>query len=92
MNLERIELESGNGTRYDLLFGQEGNRVFLAWLGDGGSRGSCLYATGPVEATHLMKKMDLRNHADANALLGFLASRGHPAFVSAGYDENGVWI
>ena len=94
MNLERIELCPGNATRYDLLFGRDDSRVFLAWLQNGGGGGPCLYlpADCAVEAGYLMEKMGLRSRADANALLAFLASRGHPAYLSPGYDSDGVFM
>ncbi len=91
MNLERIKLSHPNGTTYDLLFGQDGDQVLLAWLTNEAGGAHVLYASCAVEANYLMEKMSLTNRTDANALLAFLASRGYPAFTSAGYDENGVY-
>ena len=70
--------EPGNGSRYDLFFGEAQGRYLLAWMRSGGSGGMAFAFSGGdyIHHTYLEEKMNL-NSADAAGLLRFLAIMGH---------------
>ena len=63
-------------SRYDLLYGEIGERNFICWLHRGGSGGVTLLWTGYLHVTYMMEKMNI-NKADANNILRFLEGKGH---------------
>ena len=80
--MKRYEYMPGNGTRYDLLFGQvPGAGYLLVWLHRGGSGGSAFRFDGDafVAAGYLAEKMSLRYGGDALALCAFLNEQGFTA-------------
>ena len=86
--MKRYTFEPGNGTRYDLLFGEvaPGDGYLLVWLHRGGSGGSAFRFDGDafVAAGYLAEKMSLRYGGDALALCAFLNEQG---FTAEGGDQ-----
>ena len=67
------------------------NGYLLVWLKGGGSGGTAIrWSGGYIEEFYLMEKMNLRNRADATALLKFLGEHGHDVdddFVQQSLDK-----
>jgi len=82
MNVERIDWQPGNGTRYDIVYAQDSRgRVYFTWLQYGGSGGTTFSFTPGtyVHYSYLMEKMSIpsRMTGDAAGLLAFLHTKGH---------------
>ena len=78
--LESFIWEPGNATRYDLVYGKNGSKCFVAWMQRGGSGGTAFQFDTRfhtvIHYSYLQEKMDLRL-ADAAALCLFLQEKGH---------------
>ena len=96
MTLESYTYEPGNGTRYDLLYGEAPRGYLLVWLHKSGSGGSAFrwrdHTT--VAAGYLAEKMSIPAYlgGDADALLAFLRLRGHDTEVSGFFDKAGNYV
>jgi hypothetical protein len=89
MNVERIDWQPGNGTRYDIVYAEDDKgRIHFTWLYRGGSGGSTFSFEpgGYVHHGYLMEKMDLRSMGDAAGLLAFLHTKGHSVGMPSGWD------
>ena len=77
--IERYAYEPGDGSRFDLLFGETQAAGFLLiWLRRGGSGGCCLrWSRGlTIGRGYLAEKMAITNHQAPAALIEFLAGQG----------------
>ena len=94
--LERFTFEPGNGTRYDLLYGEAPRGYLLVWLHKSGSGGSAFRFSGDcfVASGYLAEKMSIPAYlgGDTNALLAFLRLRGHDTEVSGFFDKAGHYV
>lgn len=82
-NVERYDWQPGNGTRYDLLYGNVGSYSFVTWLARGGSAGSTMLFSDFLHYTYMTEKMNI-NEADAAGILKFLEHKGHQVGYPAG--------
>ena len=74
----RVKWQPGNGTLYNLAYQVDGNRVYLMWLFNGGSGGTCFSCQldSFVHWCYLSEKMGLNSASDAAGLLAFLHTQG----------------
>ncbi len=93
-HIQRAVWEPGNGTRYDLLYGEyldaQGKPLFfITWLRLGGSGGTTLSWPGcPVHYSYMTEKMQV-NCADAAGIMAYLKTQGHEGMMPEDYDDNG---
>jgi hypothetical protein len=74
--MTRWDWQPGNGSRYDLIYGNIGDKNFLAWMRGGGSGGRCIVWSSYLHCSYLREKLDI-NLADADGILLFLEKKGH---------------
>jgi len=93
---QRVDWQPGNGSRYDILYGEYINAdgkpmFFVTWLRLGGSGGSTLSWDGLtlLHWSYLSEKMKV-NEADAAGILSYLKKiRGHTVAMPEGFDDMG---
>jgi len=96
--MKTYEYEPGNGTRYFLAYGDFGTltgETLLVWLRRGDVGGTAFRVRSHfavISQDYLMEKMGIQNDADAAALLGFLADRGHEVWISSNHDSRGRYL
>jgi hypothetical protein len=81
--MKRFDWQPGNGTRYDLICGQVGDRTMITWMRFGGSGGVTMLFSHFLHYSYILEKMQI-NIADAVGILMFLESRGY----EVGYPEH----
>jgi len=95
---QRVDWQPGNGSRYDILYGEYINAdgkpmFFVTWLRLGGSGGSTLSWDGLtlLHWSYLSEKMKV-NEADAAGILSYLKKiHGHTVAMPEDFNDNGVW-
>ena len=87
--MKRYDYQPGNGSRYDLLYGNiEGTRRYaIVWLHLGGSGGTALqwehFDDEPTPCPgYMARKMGINYQADAKAIAEFIKAH-HPTRVAA---------
>jgi hypothetical protein len=73
---ERYDWQPGNGTRYDLVYGEVGSYFLITWLSKGGSAGPTMLFSDFLHYTYMQEKMEI-NANDTAGILKFLELKGH---------------
>lgn len=74
--MKRYDWQPGNGTRYDLIYGEVGNKNLIGWMRQGGSGGCVMLFSAFLHYSYVMEKMQI-GIADAVGILKFLQHQGH---------------
>lgn len=82
---QRFDWQPGNGTRYDLVCAQVGNRTLITWLNKGGSGGTSMLFSEFLHYSYMVEKMGI-GIADAIGIMMFLETRGHKVGYPASPD------
>ncbi len=83
---ERYEWCPGNGTRYDLIYDQVGNKTMITWMLRGGSGGTTMLFSHFLHHSYVQEKLQV-GVADAVGILKFLEHKGH----EVGYPDGIVY-
>jgi hypothetical protein len=88
--VKSFEWQSGNGTRYELLYGTvlPNDGFVVVWLESGSSGRAFKWFGDYLHYTYFKEKTGL-NDADTAGILSFLKSQGHEVGMPSGFNDSG---